>query len=590
MRRLLALLLAAGVGVSSCSPPAAPRPAPRATKDAVAAGRERRVVVAIVVDQLAAWVIDERLGVLPKDGGFARLAREGTRARDMRYAHAVTDTAPGHAALHTGAVPRASGIFGNETIDASGKKVSVLLDPATALVGAAGPIAGTPSSSAAILRADTIADRLRDSRPDARIVSVSLKDRGAIFGGGRAPSASVWYDKGRGAWVTSTAFAQALPAWARASPIAPLPAQWTLLDPEWTRAHAATPDDQPGEGDYGGMGIVFPHPLGAAREPKLAFRATPFADEALLAMALAALDDAPPLENPSPRAPTLLAVSLSANDYVGHTFGPDSWEAWDELRRLDAALARFFAALDARLGADGWAALLSADHGTVRMPEAMKDGCTRAPPARKDRWGHPCEPGVRILPDALAKLLQREAEKTAGDGHWVEGVVDPYVYLGAEARFDAFRSEWGGLPRVAPRAGLVETVRTALGAVPGVQSIYHTGEFAARESCPPDSDESESALVCRSIPPNSGAGDLYVVTKPGSFFDPDVVVGKGTSHGSPWLFDRSVPLFVRAPGRVRAGAVLDEPVGFGAFARTASSLLGIDPPAAAKGARDLTEP
>ena len=33
---------------------------------------------------------------------------------------------------------------------------------------------------------------------------------------------------------------------------------------------------------------------------------------------------------------TLLAVSLSPNDYIGHTFGPDSWEAWDEIRRIYA--------------------------------------------------------------------------------------------------------------------------------------------------------------------------------------------------------------------------------------------------------------
>ncbi len=39
---------------------------------------------------------------------------------------------------------------------------------------------------------------------------------------------------------------------------------------------------------------------------------------------------------------------MSANDYVSHVFGPDSWESWDELYRLDAALGRFFGASDFR--------------------------------------------------------------------------------------------------------------------------------------------------------------------------------------------------------------------------------------------------
>ncbi|HSI05589.1 MAG TPA: hypothetical protein VLC93_13975, partial [Myxococcota bacterium] len=59
------------------------------------------VVVTIIVDQFAAWVASERLETLPADGGFARLRREGTYVRAIRYAHAATETACGHAALFT---------------------------------------------------------------------------------------------------------------------------------------------------------------------------------------------------------------------------------------------------------------------------------------------------------------------------------------------------------------------------------------------------------------------------------------------------------------------------------------------------------
>ena len=70
----------------------------------------------------------------------------------------------------------------------------------------------------------------------------------------------------------------------------------------------------------------------------------------------------------------LLALSLSSYDYVSHFYGPDSWEAWDELLRLDRSLADFFALLDRKLGADAWSLVLSGDHGGPPLPEAPRRG------------------------------------------------------------------------------------------------------------------------------------------------------------------------------------------------------------------------
>jgi hypothetical protein len=105
--------------------------------------------------------------------------------------------------------------------------------------------------------------------------------------------------------------------------------------------------------------------------------------------------------------------------------------------------------------------------------------------------------------------------------------------------------------------------------------------------CPPLADESRRALVCRSLRAD-GPGDLYLVVAPGCFFDPRLDPGAGANHGSPYLYDRAVPLLVRAPGRVDAGQVRLRPVQFTAFARTAAALLGIPPPAAAASGEDLS--
>lgn len=558
MSPVRALLVAALLGCSA-SPRVPPRAAPSAQ-----ASPGAPLVVTVVVDQFAAWIATDRLAQLPDDGGFARLRREGTWHRQMRYMHAATDTAPGHSSLYTGRTPRESGILANEVPNGRGGKDSILRDPESRVVTPEGPTDAV-ASSIARLRVPTLADALRARDPSAVIVSVSLKDRGAIFGGGRRPDAVLWFDPSRESFVTSTAFSQTFPAWARAvgsrdAVVAARPATWTLLDANWVRAHAASPDDQPGEGNLDGWGTTFPHAFSNARRPGGAMRASPFGDEAVLRVALAAVDGAR-----APAHPMLLAISLSSNDYVGHLFGPDSWEAWDQLRRLDASLGRFFRDLDARVGADGWSLVLSGDHGMTQLPEvAGREGARPwCREGQRDPWERGCAVPSRLDPDALGPELQAAAVTAIGAGAWVLGVADPYVYLTAEAN---------ALPAPRKRA-LLDALTRQLRNHPEVERVVDAATVPA--GCA--EGESVDALICRSIPADSGAA-LYVQTRAGAFFDAGYATGFGASHGSPFLFDRTVPLFVRAPGRVAAGVALDEPIPFTQYRARAESLLGLDAP------------
>jgi hypothetical protein len=123
-----------------------------------------------VVDQLAAWVMAERAQELPPIGGFARLAREGLYARELQFQHAVTETAPGHAALYTGRVPRENGIYSNEILRSGDTEpVSILRDRASRPIAVDGvPLEGEGSSLAA-LHSDvaTVADLWRAIHPEA---------------------------------------------------------------------------------------------------------------------------------------------------------------------------------------------------------------------------------------------------------------------------------------------------------------------------------------------------------------------------------------------------------------------------------------
>ncbi|UQA57528.1 alkaline phosphatase family protein [Polyangium aurulentum] len=576
-------LLTAVLSLGCSGAPAQPASAPAATstnitEPARSATNDKgpRVVVTMVVDQLGAWIAAERWPLFPESGGFARLRREGTWAREVRYPYAITDTGPGHATLYTGALPRNSGIFANDLLDpATRAEVSIVHDPTVKTVTAAGPIESA-GASLARLRVETLADSLRAARPDAWIVGVSIKDRGSLFAAGRRPDVALWFDVKQDAFVTSTAVSRELPAWAvnigGTEAIARLREKpWVPLDEAFLRANARTPDASPGEGDIAGFGAVFPHDFRKTKLPAKAFRGSPHADQTLVALGLAALEAAP-----AGRSPALLAISFSAHDYVGHTFGPDSWEAWDELLRLDAELGRFFEALDARFGKEGWAALLSADHGSTPMPETAKIPGARpwcAPGAAPDRFGRPCGPGGRLLQADLDKELQAEAAAALGPGDWVLGVADPYVHLTPAARaLDAGR-----------RDKLIAALSARLSKHPEIERVIDVRTLPAQ--CPPPAVETVDALVCRSY---AGTGDLYVYPRSGSLFDPEIVEGTGGNHGSPHLSDRSVPLLVRAPGRVAAGRVVEAPLGPAAFTRTAASLLGVPPPKAAEPGLDFT--
>jgi len=544
MRRALAVLCSLFVVL----------PARAAAPGAEPSAPSAPVVVAVVVDQLAAWVAAERLPALPDGGGFARLRREGTWVRELRFLHAITETAPGHAALFTGRTPRENAIVANQVVreDLPGRPVATLVqDPVARLTGTA---KDAPAASLGRLDGDTLADALVARDPAAVVVSFSLKDRGVVFAAGRRPRLAAWYDddgQGGAAWVSSSAF-PALPAWlagrgpdvSRTSPLV-----WELTDRDFVERHAATADDQAGEAaeDHGRR--TFPYAIAAAPSGRRAFRTSPLADDLLVDLSLEAV-----ARERDPAHPMLLTVSLSGLDYVGHEFGPDSWEHWDALLRVDRALGRLLDGLDRAVGPGGYTVVLSADHGVAPLPEVV---ATRRPAwcaaGARDRWQRPCEAGVRVTTDAIRDTLDAaiaEALHAAPGpkGRFVEAFVDPLVYLGPEAK--------AALPGA--RATIDRAVRAAARTLPGVAAVL---PVPARP-CPGPGDEGQQALVCRATRP--GTGDFYVVVSPGSFFWGD---GPGTSHGSPYLYDRAVPLLVRGPGVAR-GRVVERGT-FGSYRATA---------------------
>jgi hypothetical protein len=282
---------------------------------------------------------------------------------------------------------------------------------------------------------------------------------------------------------------------------------------------------------------------------------------------------------------------MSASDVIGHVFGPDSWEAWDQLRKLDARLEALIEALDRRVGGPV-PVLLAGDHGNLSMPEISparagvscpSSGQTNAP---RDPYGRPCSVGVRLEPRALERELADAARAALGDGPWIAGLADPYLFLTPEGRALSGKR----------RAALDDAIRRTLGRhAEGLADVIDAETLAKR--CPDvlahakkaparaQAGEDVMTLVCRAWSPVAGAGDYYLVPRIGSSFDGEIVSGKGASHGSPQLYDRTVSLLVRAPGAIEAGAVVEDAVDFSVFAALEPSLVGLD----SRAPRDVLE-
>src|SRR5271165_2613671 len=314
-----------------------------------------KLVVVIVIDQFRGDYLEryrEQFG----DNGFRVFLERGAYFTDCNYDYANTRTAPGHATLLTGAYTSGHGIVANEWWDPQKKKrVSSVEDDGTKLVG----ISSTkPGASPHNLLSDTLGDELKlATGGKARVFAISLKDRAAVLPAGFAGDAAYWIDPKSGTWITSTYYRNDLPKWAQDFNTANRAAKY--WDRDWKNANGDLLRSTAHRKGKDGSDAGFYEVIGS----------TPFANEYELEFSKQLVV----YENlGAGQATDLLAISLSANDILGHQVGPDSPEMAAMALALDRELADFFNFLGHQVGlANTWIAL-SADHGVAALPDAAK--------------------------------------------------------------------------------------------------------------------------------------------------------------------------------------------------------------------------
>ncbi len=499
-----------------------------------------KLVVLLVIDQLPTWAFERDKPLFR--GGFARLLRDGAYATG-ELPHANTFTASGHASIGTGAPPSVHGIVGNQWYRrAEGVVRAAEYDTEAPTFSVAVPgtlIADFASSQA--LRVDGIADVLRRESPRSHSITVALKARAATLVAGKSPELAIWFEALAGGMTTSRAYASTPPAWlfelARVKPASRFVGQtWNPLDAELLARHTGVPDDGPGEGDVHGLGTKFPHPIVDLD----AIPVTPFGDEVVLDGALAALDA---LHLGEDDIPDLLAISLNAHDYVGHTWGPDSWENLDLTLRLDARLGALFETFDRKVGKDGWAIVMTSDHGATPLVErGGTEGARRI--TNKELQA--------VVEEAISTLLVRE-------GPWVATVTSNQLY---------FTPKLAGLAQDARHSAVLAAIGVVSRAQ-GIEAVVRAEDVAG--GCT-KRQGLERAVCFANVAGESG--DLFIVPKRGWVITD---YATGTQHDGPNDDNRKVPILVMGPGiapQTALGSQLQ-------VAPTVAALLGISPPSAA---------
>lgn len=477
-------------------------------------------------------------------GGFKKLAAEGIVYTNADLNYAISVTAPGHAALSTGAYPRTSGIPSNEWIDPVTRKRVYCVGDSTA-----GQVEGEGGRySPKNLAVTTIGDWLKITSPESKVISVSGKERAAVIMGGHRANYAFWYDSKTGHMVTSDYYTAQLPAWAKTFNTSGwieshVPDSWTKLMPE--SAYAADgPDDMEGESKLGSS-TSFPHQIRSKKKDELL--STPFGDLYTLAFAMEAFH----AEQLGQRQVTdLLNVDLSCTDYIGHDFGPNSHEIHDHLLRLDKALGDFLAEVEKKVGAGKVLVAFSADHGVLPLPEYLTK--MKQEPARRIRLDKQINAEVEELDRALQKELRLN-----------ESLIQSNAFLNYSA------AAKGGIDSLT----LERRVREGLLNIDSIADVYFRREMMNNKT--PSRPYLEHFQ--RSYYPARGA-DFLIRYCEGCLITSQ---STGTSHGTTYRYDTHVPLVIWG-GSLKAKRV-DRPVYTIDIAPTLAKLLGLRYPATVEG-------
>jgi predicted AlkP superfamily pyrophosphatase or phosphodiesterase len=519
-------------------------------------GVERpKLVVGIVVDQMRQEYLYRFYDKFGQQG-FKRLINDGFMLRNAHYNYAPTVTGPGHASVYTGTTPAIHGIIGNEFYDKLSRQFVNCVEDT--LYKPVGNDAANGHLAPSRLLSSTVTDELKlFTQKRAKVIGVSIKDRGAILPAGHMANAAYWYDSKSGKFISSTYYMNTLPEWVtkfNAQNLAEkyLSQDWQTLLPieQYTESG---PDDSPYERKFASKEkSTFPYKLSQLRGKNDNFgllTSTPFGNDYVTQMAFATIAGE---QMGKDNTTDFLCISYSSTDAVGHAKGPNAVEIEDTYLRLDRNIEELLKKLDSEVGQGMYTVFLTADHAVADVPQYLKD--SRIPA------GYFSEDHLK------AKLDEYLATFYPGKS-FIDNISNQQIFL----KHETFSKD----PRTSGMDFylVTELIGKYLMATEGIANYFT--EATLRQG-----NYGEDGLKGKVIRGYNAkrSGDIAFIFDPGWLEAGSI---QGTTHGSGYTYDTHVPVLFYGYGIKRGSTV--KPHTITDVAPTISALLKIKFPSGATG-------
>ena len=499
-----------------------------------------KLIVTVVVDQFSANLFNQYRSRFT--GGLKALADQGLVHANGYQTHGLTETCPGHSTVLTGMHPATTGLPANDWVDAkTGQEVYCLAAPQNTLAHGRNTDNGPVGPDQ--LEVPTLADWLKAQSPQSRVFAVSGKDRGAINLNGHTGDGAYWFTEGFG---LTTYVEPGQTAEARLEPVAAFNARLSetlkAQPPAWTYAFE---DCRALEGDWTIRDVAFHSTVPPAN---YALDSSPQLDEMTLEAAEYLLET----QALGRRGVTdMLGVSLSATDRIGHGYGTQGPEMCEQMHRLDAALGEFLTKLSNVPG--GALVVLTADHGGSDFVERLA--------LRGYPQAHRVDPqGMRDVNARLRERFDLSADPLQSGGSGL---------LVADAQH-----------RALPEPLRTQVAEAAVELLRGTQDVAfaETRERLLAEPLPASTLNPEMLTLRERMRLSTVADrspDIVFAWAP-SVVSGGRVGGAIAGHGTPWDYDRRVPILFWWPGATGQERFL--PIRTIDIAPTLAHVMGVQTP------------
>lgn len=510
-----------------------------------------RLTLVIIIDQFAYNYLYKLRPHLK--GGIGFLLRNGTVYENAHFPHAMPETGPGHATLHTGTVPKDHGIIANSWFE-NGKEIKCDEDAADR-AGVFGPHNDLQpyGASGHLMMVDGLSDQfmLQNQEESPHVaLSLSLKSRSATLTAGSLGKA-IWFDTKNGMFTSSQAYFEKLPEWlttfnSQAQEALAHGCFWNLAYPKKPKAYKFYDTQSYTWAEYPTSLLEKNVPIQNTQgEPYADFTHTPCASQLLVDLAQAAINQYCTDKNNR----TLLWLSLSSLDLLAHDFGPNSKDAIDMVYHIDKQIEHLITHVHRTVGKHNALIVLTADHGIMPIQGILKEH------RLKHVYRHQARDIIEQQNSAIAQKF--------GIENVIQEYQAPTMYLNnhALAAVDA-----------ATKATIIDELKRLLKLVPGIKNVWTLGELETL--CFTKAQEFESYFKNQIYAGRSG--EIVIQPQPYTLLAKHE---KGTTHETPYNYDTHVPLIFYYPPRIQKKKVVKK-VYMTQVANTLAQLIHVPKPSA----------